>query len=93
MYSFNKESFCGWLKKMNDDKLALHYRVLRDFYNVLSDIDPDGHTIFMDLLDEIEVEILEECSSRFFAIVESRSKEVIRAFECLGDTEKKTKTN
>lgn len=90
MYNFNDEVFRKWLSDMDDRKVVLHYSVLCRFYDVLNELDPNCNTIFIDLLDEIEVNVLNECAFRFAAFVYSRDKGVIRAFECLGKSEEKT---
>lgn len=91
MYNFNDKVFREWLGNMDDRKLALHYSVMRKFYDVLFELDPDCNTIFIDLLDEIEVNLLNECAFRFASFVDSRGKGVVRSFECLGKSEEKNR--
>ena len=65
MFDLDRDYFCRYLSNLDNKKLDITYRILINFYEFLWDIDSDAHSIFVDILDEMQVPILEECAKRF----------------------------
>ena len=88
MFDLHTDVFCRYLSKLDNEKLAVTYKVLECFYESLWSIDLDAHTIFIDILDEVQLPILEECAKRFL----DSCNATCRIYEFKNEKEKKNET-
>ena len=65
MFDLHMDYFYRYLSNLDNKELDITYRVLIDFYESLGNIDSDMHSVFVDILDEVQIPILEECAKRF----------------------------
>lgn len=65
MFDLDRDYFCRYLSNLDNKNLSVTYKVLECFYDSLFNIDTEAHSIFVDILDEVQIPILEECAKRF----------------------------